>query len=62
MLEVSLFDQFLYQANSEVLFRMRNTQMTWMQGVHKNMVGAFCPSQNPSIALEQSDEFLAFHP
>jgi hypothetical protein len=29
--------------------------------VHKNMVGAFCPSQNPSIALEQSDEILAFH-
>ena len=36
--------------------------MTWMLGVHKDMVGAFCPTQNPSIALEQSDEFLAFHP
>ena len=59
---MSLLDQFLNQANSEVLFGMRNTQMTWMLGVHKDMVGAFCPTQNPSIALEQSDEFLAFHP
>jgi len=60
--DVGLFNQFLNQANSEVLFGMRNTQMAWMLGMHKDMVGAFCPTQNPSIALEQSDEFLAFHP
>jgi hypothetical protein len=59
---MGLFDQFLNQANSEVLFGMRNTQMAWMLGMHKDVVGTFCPTQNPSIALEQSDEFLAFHP
>ena len=58
---MSLLDQFLNQANSEVLFGMRNTQMAWVLGVHKDMVGALRPTQNPSIALEQSDEFLAFH-
>ena len=60
-MDLSLFNQFMKQANSEVLLGMRNTQMAWMLGVHKDMVGALRPTQNPSIALEQSDEFMTFH-
>jgi hypothetical protein len=59
--DLSLFHQFMNQANSEVLFGIRNTQMAWVLGVHKDMVGALRPTQNPSIALEQSDEFMTFH-
>ena len=54
---MGLFDQFLNQANSEVLFGMRNTQMAWMLGMHKDVVGAFRTSQDPSIF----QKFLAFH-
>lgn len=61
LFQSGLLHQFAQQAGTQVLFRMRNADVTAAIWVRVNMVRTLCATKYPSCPLQPLDKLRAVH-